>query len=98
MKCKIYKSKILNEFYEELFSTDYRDYDSPTQNSKTDYLFDFETFEEWFDYLIKSFVENTKLKITTEDVESELIKNPIFIEHMKEEYEDLQELCRDDYE
>ena len=95
-KCNVYESKILNEFCEELFSTDYRDVDSPTQNAKTDHLFDFETFEEWFDYLIDSFVENTELDITREDVEVELKKCSYFVSDMKVEYEDLIEICSDD--
>ena len=93
----VYESKILNQFYVELFSTDFRDYDSPTQNAKTDYIFEFDCFDKWFDYLIDSFVENNE-DINKEDVLKELVTCPQFIEDMKQEYEDLQELCRDIYE
>jgi hypothetical protein len=97
-KCTTYESDILNEFCTELFSTEYRDYESSVQNSKTDFIFDYENFEEWFDNLIDSFVEDTELDITREDVENELKKCSQFIEDMKSEYEELKEMCREFYE
>lgn len=85
----MYKTKIENEFYEELFKTDFCDYESTTQNAKTDSLCDNidMTFEEWFDNLINVFVEETDYdKKTVVDSISE-----DFIKDMKEEFEFLVE-------
>ena len=90
---EIYSTKLLNKFYCELFSTDFRNYDSPTQNAKTDYLFDYDNFDDWFNMLISVFV------VDTECDENQLridLKNcPKFVEDMKTEYKELFELCSD---
>ena len=53
----MYKQKVLDKFYEELFSTDFNDYETPTQNAKTDVLCDNIdiSFEDWLDELIETF-------------------------------------------
>ena len=90
---KIYPTDLLNKFYLELFSTDFRGYDSSVQNCKTDHLFDYDNFEEWFDNLIDSFVEDTDCDET--ELRTDLKNCPKFIEDMKFEYEDLKEICGD---
>lgn len=87
---KIYPTELLNNFYLELFSTDFRDYDSPTQNSKTDYLFDYDDFDEWFEMLVESFVNDTDCD--EEQLRIEIQNCPKFVEDMKFEYEQLLEL------
>ena len=91
---EIYPTDLLNRFYLELFSTDFRNYDSPTQNSKTDYLFDCDNFDSWVEKLISVFVDDTgcdKVQLCID------INNcPKFIEDMRTEYFDLLELCSDD--
>jgi hypothetical protein len=87
---KIYPTELLNNFYLELFSTDFRDYDSPTQNSKTDYLFDYDDFDEWFEMLVESFVDDTDCD--EEQLRIEIQNCPKFVEDMKFEYEQLLEL------
>lgn len=96
MNYKIYPTDLLNRFYLELFSTDFRDYDSPTQNSKTDYLFDYDNFDDWFEMLIESFVEETDCDETQLRID---LKNcPKFVEDMKFEYKELLEICSNDDE
>ena len=90
-ECERYDSNVLNVFYGELFSTDFRNYDSPTQNSKTDSLYEFETFEEWLDYLIECFVADVGM--SKDLVLSEMSTHPEFVSDMRSEYEDLKELC-----
>lgn len=90
MKCTSYSTEIENNFYTELFSTDFRNYDSSVQNAKTDILCDDinMTFEDWFNYLINSFVKEYKLDFDT-------IKRSLsdeFINDMKTEYEYLKEV------
>ncbi len=72
----MYKQKILNKFYEALFCTDFYDYESATQNAKTDELADFVTgpkeeqqdFEGWFNMLIDTYVdEQADLKEDSDD-------------------------------
>jgi hypothetical protein len=94
MNYEIYSTDLLNQFYLELFSTDFRDYDSPTQNSKTDYLFDYDSFDDWFDMLIKSFVRETACD--EKQLRIDINKCPQFIEDMRAEYFDLLDLCSDD--
>ena len=94
-KTNIYNSTILNEFYVELFSSDFRNFESTTQNAKTDCLFETDNFNDWFIKLIKTFVEETELNITVVDVIAETTKHPEFIIDLKNEYEELKESCRE---
>lgn len=93
MVCNRYESTILNNFYLELFSSDFRDYNSATQNAKTDSLFEYDNFDDWFDYLITVFIEDTDSIITKDAVLAELKKYPDFRSFMQAEYEELKELC-----
>ena len=89
LKCTSYSTEIENNFYTELFSTDFRNYDSSVQNAKTDILCDDinMSFENWFDYLISSFAKDHEL-------DSDTVKKSLsdeFINDMKTEYEYLKE-------
>jgi len=61
----MYKSKILNNFYNALFATDEFDYETATQNDKTDMLCSCDTiqelnnykFEDWLNQLIDDYVQ-----------------------------------------
>jgi hypothetical protein len=90
MKCTSYSTEIENNFYTELFSTDFRDYDSSVQNAKTDILCDDinMSFDNWFDYLINSFADNCELDFDT--VKRSLSDE--FIDDLKNEYEYLKEV------
>ena len=93
MNYEIYATPLLNQFYLELFSTDFRDYDSPTQNAKTDYLFDYDNFDDWFNKLIDTFVRDTacdKVQLCVD-----INRCPQFIEDMRTEYFELLDLCSD---
>lgn len=98
MTCDRYDSTILNNFYLELFSSDFRDHDSATQNAKTDLLLETDNFSDWFNCLITTFVEDTKLSITKIDIIAEVTKHPEFVSDMRVEYEELKELCDDENE
>ena len=87
---KIYPTEILNNFYLELFSSEFRDYESTTENSKTDYLFDYDDFDQWFEMLVESFVDDTDCD--EEQLRIEIQNCPKFVEDMKFEYEQLLEL------
>ena len=91
MNYKIYSTDLLNRFYLELFSTDFRDYDSPTQNSKTDYLFDYDNFDDWFENVISVFVDDTDCD--ENELRTDLQNCSQFVEDMKLEYKELLEIC-----
>jgi hypothetical protein len=89
LKCTSYSTEIENNFYTELFSTDFRNSDSSVQNAKTDILCDDinMSFENWFDYLINSFAKDYKL-------DSDTVKKSLsdeFVADLKNEYEYLKE-------
>lgn len=96
LKCTSYSTEIENSFYTELFSTDFRNYDSSVQNAKTDILCDDidMSFNDWLDYLIKSFVECSNYDFDT--VKKSLSDE--FINNMKSEYDFLKEVVCDDDE
>jgi hypothetical protein len=92
----MYNSKIINEFNKALFSTDYNGYDSATQNAKTDRLFEFDNFDEWFDMLIDIFAD--EFNIDPDLVRSELCDCVEFLDSMRAEYDELLDLLSDDEE
>ena len=92
----MFTTKLINEFYEALFSTDFNDYETATQNAKTDNLFDCKDFDEWFEMLIKTFAEESE--IHADIIRSDALSDSEFIKCMKAEYEELKELCSDDDE
>jgi len=87
---KIYPTELLNNFYLELFSTNFRDYDSPTQNAKTDYLFYCDDFDEWFEMLIESFVDHTDCD--EEQLRQDISNCPKFVDNMRLEYKELLDI------
>ena len=90
----MFKTKLINKFYEALFSTDFKDYASATQNAKTDYLFDCKNFDEWFDKLVNVFAAEEEVNIA--DVKAEALADAEFMKMLKVEYEELLELLKDD--
>ena len=91
----MYNTKLLNDFHALLFYSDTNGSASATQNAKTDELYEFENFEDWFDNLINIFVDELSYNVTKEDVCKDLFNCSEFIEDMKSEYVELQELCED---
>ena len=90
----MFKTKLINKFYEALFSTDFNDYETATQNAKTDNLFDCKDFNEWLVMLIKTFAR--EFELATELIIIDVYSDSEFIKSMKAEYEELKELCADD--
>jgi hypothetical protein len=94
MKCISYSTEIENNFYTELFSTDFRGYDSAVQNAKTDILCDNSCidFEDWLDELVDCFADENEF-------DSDTIKKSLstkFIDDMRFEFEDLKSFLPDD--
>ena len=90
----MFKTKLINKFYEALFCTDFKDYASATQNAKTDYLFDCKDFDEWFDKLVNVFANEEV--VNAADVKAEAIADVEFMKMLKAEYDELLELLADD--
>ena len=90
-----YDNDLLDLFNTLLFMTDINDYESATQNSKTDTLC-FEPdidFESWFDEVCETFCR--ELNFDFETVQSEALSNESFMTSLKEEFEFLKEFCED---
>lgn len=87
----LFKNKILNDFYVELFSTDFRDYSSKIQNMKTDILPRLrnspEMFGEWLTELIHEYCKEYNL--SSVKVTSLVFRNNEFYEMIKDEFESL---------
>ena len=98
----MYTQKILNEFYEELFSTDFNDYASPTQNEKTDSLCDDIniSFDDWLVKLAEVFCDDSGYKLIA--VLDVINDEPQFTKDMKREFnrlkEEVKELLDEDEE
>ena len=90
----MFKSKLLNKFNQALFSSGTIGFESATENAKTDYLFDFDNFEDWFNMLIDSFVE--EYEVDKDMLIKDISECPEFVDSMRDEYEELLELCSDD--
>lgn len=90
----MFKAKLVNKFNQALFSSDYIGFESATENAKTDYLFDYDNFEDWFDMLINSFVE--EYEVDKNSLLKDISECSEFVESMKFEYKELLELCSDD--
>ena len=90
----MFKTKLINLFYEALFSTDFHDFASATQNAKTDCLFDYKNFDEWLDKLINVFAAEEEVNVAT--VKAEALADAEFMKMLKAEHEELLELCADD--
>lgn len=87
---KKYSSELINLFYTELFSTDFRDYDSATQNAKSDLIFEVSFFDEWLDGLIETFVKETNCDKSQLRADIKSCKE--FVKDLRSEYEELKDL------
>lgn len=87
----MYKQKILNEFYKELFSTDFNDYASSTQNEKTDSLCDDIdiSFDDWLVKLAEVFCDDSGYKLIA--VLDAINDEPQFKKDLKHEFKRLKE-------
>lgn len=90
----MFNTKLIDKFYEALFSTDFKDYTSATQNAKTDYLFDCKNFDEWLDKLVNVFADEEE--VNAADVKAEAVADAAFMKMLKAEYEELFELLADE--
>lgn len=88
----MYKQKILNDFDEELFSTNYHDYATATQNAKTDNICQNPKieFKEWLDDLIDTFCRDND-EYTVDEVNKAIEQEPEFLDDIKDEFEYLKE-------
>ena len=96
----MYKQGIVNNFYRELFSTEYYDTASATQNLKTDYFFEHsidnsdESFEKWFNSLVECYTKDCD--INKQALLKAISNCPEFVQDMREEFECLYESCEED--
>jgi hypothetical protein len=91
----VYDNDLLDLFNTLLFMTDYNDYESATQNSKTDTLClepDID-FENWFDEVCETFCRELDFDFKT--VQAEALADESFMTSLKEEFEFLKEFCKD---
>ena len=94
----MYKSGIVNNFYRELFSTEYCDFASATQNLKTDSFLEHgfddsnESFEKWLNGLVNCYANDCDINKTA--LLKAISNCPEFKQDMKEEFNQLLE----DYE
>lgn len=99
----MYKSGIINNFYRELFSTEYSDFASTTQNMKTDSFLEHEyddsneSFEKWLSGLVNCYADDCDINKTA--LLKAIAACPEFLQDMKEEFNQLyEEYCEDDEE
>ena len=96
----MYNSGIINNFYRELFSTEYSDSASATQNMKTDSLLeqDFdgsdESFEKWLNGLVDCYADDCDINKTA--LLKAIANCPEFKRDMREEFDQLLEDCEDE--
>lgn len=89
----MYKSKILNDFYEALFSTDFNDYATDTQDAKTDLLVQqwdtVDHFMVWRHQLCKVFAKEFNYDVN--EVEAAIKEEPEFAKMLRAEWKELKE-------
>ena len=96
----MYKTGIVNNFYRELFSTEYCDAASTTQNAKTDLIFELtldgsdESFEKWFECLVDCYADDCDINKTA--LLKAISNCPEFKKDMREEFDQLLEDYEDD--
>ena len=97
----MYKSGILNNFYRELFSTEYSGSASATQNMKTDSFLEHEyddsneSFEKWLNGLVDCYADDCDINKTA--LLKAIAACPEFLQDIKEEYNTLYEwYCEED--
>ena len=90
-----YDNDLLDLFNTVLFMTDFNDYESATQNSKTDVICcepDID-FENWFDSVCKTFCRELDLDFKT--VKEEALADKSFMSALEVEFEFLKEMCEE---
>ena len=96
----MYKSGIINNFYRELFSTEYSDTASATQNMKTDSILKHsydssnESFEKWLNGLVDCYADDCNINKTA--LLKAISTCPEFKKDMREEFDQLLEDYADD--
>lgn len=91
----MYNSGILNNFYRELFATEYCDTASATQNMKTDAIFQHNlddseaSFEKWLECLVESYATDCNINKTA--LLKAISTDPKFKKDMREEFDQVYE-------
>jgi hypothetical protein len=86
----MYKTKLLNKFYEALFSTDFNDFETATQNMKTDCLETCTDFDSWINKLVDTFVE--EYDVDKNQLVQDMKNDSNFMEDLRFEYDDLVDM------
>ena len=90
-----YDNDLLDLFNTLLFMTDFNDYESATQNCKTDIIClepDID-FEKWFDSVCETFCRELDLDFKT--VQTEALSDKSFMNSLENEFEFLKEMCEE---
>lgn len=92
-----YDNELLDLFNTLLFMTDFNDYESSTQNSKTDILCEDSdiSFEKWFEAVCKTFCRELDIDLDFKTVKTECLSDKSFMTSLKEEFEFLKEMCEE---
>ena len=86
----MYNTKLLNKFYEALFSTDFNDFETATQNMKTDCLETCTDFDSWANKLVDTFVE--EYDVDKNQLVQDMKNDSNFMEDLRFEYDDLVDM------
>lgn len=86
----MYNTKLLNKFYEALFSTDFNDFETATQNMKTDCLETCTDFSSWTDKLVDTFVK--EYDVDKNQLVQDMKNDSNFMEDLRFEYDDLVDM------
>ena len=86
----MYNTKLLNKFYEALFSTDFNDFETATQNMKTDCLETCTDFDSWTTKLVDTFVE--EYDVDKNQLVQDMKNDSNFMEDLRFEYDDLVDM------
>lgn len=86
----MYNTKLLNKFYEALFSTDFNDFETATQNMKTDCLETYTDFDSWTTKLVDTFVE--EYDVDKNQLVQDMKNDSNFMEDLRFEYDDLVDM------
>ena len=91
----MYEHSILNDFYQDLFASDFKGYDSAVQNEKTDSLaLDPDlSFEDWLDNLVETYCE--EFGDDADELHAAIEAEPAFLNDMHTEFDELKDLLGD---
>ena len=86
----MYKTKLLNKFYKALFSTDFNDFGTETQNMKTECLATCLDFYSWANKLVDTFAK--EYDVDRDQLLKDMESDSNFMEDLLFEYDNLVDM------